>query len=92
MSELLVLRAQLLKTLAAAQERRKEVSDDSWIEHEFSTMLNAVNTERARRRLSPTTRTELKLREQNAIGHVDYSSKFALYCAELALGLPDRGP
>lgn len=92
MSELLVLRAQLLQTLAKAQEKRKEVNDDSWIEHEFTTMLNAVNTERVRRRLSPTTRTELKLREQQALGHVDYSSKFALYCAELALGLPNRGP
>lgn len=92
MSELLVLKAQLLQTLAKAQEKRREVNDDSWIEHEFTTMLNAVNIERVRRRLSPTTRTELQLREQQALGHVDYSSKFALYCAELALGLPNRGP
>lgn len=84
------MKKHMLDTLAAEQEKRND--NPKWLEAEFTLMLNTVNTERVRRRLSPVTREELRRREQLAVGHVDYSSKFALYCAELALGLPDRGP
>jgi hypothetical protein len=92
MNELLVLKQKMLKVLVAEQEKRELVSDNSWILRELTAMLNAVNTERVRRRLSVITMEELQRRERLAQGHSDYSQKVALYCAELALGQPDQGP
>lgn len=91
-AELHVLHKHMREVLAGVQAKREEVSDDSWIRREQEAMLQAVNIERVRRRLSPITMEMLIRREQLAVGHTDYSVKFALYCAELALGLPDRGP
>jgi hypothetical protein len=84
-SVFLELQASMLKTLTKAQECRKTHSD--WHQLEMQVMLNAVNNERGARVLSPITMQQLERVEVGARGHCDYSRKFALYCAELALGL-----
>ena len=56
-----------------------------WVLYERETMLNLVNEQRAKDGKSPINREELLRAERTACGHVDYSRKFALYCAELAL-------
>lgn len=49
-------------------------------------MLDAVNDERERRGFCGSlTIGDLRRIEQSAIGLVDYSNKFALYCAEAAI-------
>lgn len=90
MTELRVLIQKMLAILTAEQEKRGD--DLSWISRELQVMLDAINTERTRRHLSPVTMETLQRRERLAQGHIDYSRKVALYCAELALDLPARGP
>jgi hypothetical protein len=90
--ELKVLHQHMRDVLAAEHAKRDSYKDASWILNEQLAMCQAVNLERVRRRMDPITLKELIEREQLAVGHVDYAHKFALYCAELALGLPDRGP
>jgi len=80
------LMGQMLAVLERAQERRSEVADLSWIEYERAAMHAAVNAERTRRGLPAVTMDAIARVESNACGHVDYSRKFALYCAELAEG------
>lgn len=90
MSELRVLHQHMREVLADVQAKRKEASDSSWILREQEAMLQAVNLERVRRQRAPITMETLIRREQLAVGHTDYSIKFALYCAELVLDLPAR--
>ncbi len=90
MTELRILHKHMQEVLAGAQAKRKGVSDDSWVHHERAAMLQAVNIERGRRWLLPITMETLVRHEQSAVGHIDYSIKFALYWAELALGVPSR--
>jgi hypothetical protein len=52
---------------------------------EQGAMLDAVNAELRSRRKSLTTLNDIIKIEQTALGHVDYSNKFALHCAELVL-------
>lgn len=47
--------------------------------------MHAINCERSKRCLPDIERSEVVAVERSAAGHVDYASKFALYCAELAL-------
>jgi len=55
-------------------------------------MRDAVNKERLDQGLALVTIESVERVETMAEGHSDYSSKFALYCAELALGLRDIKP
>lgn len=48
-------------------------------------MHQAVNKARADRGLPSVSLAEVARVEQQAFGHSDYTKKFALYCAELAL-------
>lgn len=89
-TELIDLRNRFLAQLTEEQDKRGQ--DLSWIEREEQFMFDLVNDERTRRGLSPIALEHVLMRARWATGHVDYSSKFALYCAELALGLTDRGP
>mgnify|MGYP000665061324 CR=1 FL=1 len=91
-SDLRTMHAHMRACLAREHAKREAYPGLAWIDAEQAAMLHAVNLERARRRLPHATLAELQRREQLAVGHVDYATKFALYCAELALGLPDRGP
>jgi hypothetical protein len=85
-----VLRA----TLATAQEERPQRPDlvdgpdgpeCEWAVYERSRMHEAVNAIRAERGLTPLPVEEIARVERLAVGHSDYSSKFAYYCAELAV-------
>ena len=58
----------------------------AWVSFERDTMLAAVNKERSVRGLLPVTLQHFMRVEQLAVGHSDYCTKFALYCAELAMG------
>jgi hypothetical protein len=73
----------LLAILSKAQGQRGIRRD--WIAFEQQTMLDAVNRMRAERGDQPITLATLLKKERLAVGHVDYSSKFALYCAELVM-------
>ncbi len=58
-----------------------------WELFERRAMLAAVNGERASRGLAPVAERDIVDAERSAVGHVDYTDKFALYCARLAVGL-----
>lgn len=77
------LQKQLLAILSKAQEQR--VIRRDWIAFEQQTMLDAVNRMRAERGRETITLTALLKKESLAVGHIDYSSKFALYCAEMVM-------
>jgi hypothetical protein len=87
------LASEFLKILAAAQVLRSAkmawVGDSlEWILYERGVMLEAVNVIRLERDLPLVTLAEIEKVEALATGHVDYSRKFALYCAEMALAMP----
>lgn len=80
------------KTLrsAAAERpfRRGTVTTDDgiemeWVLHERQVMLDAVNTQRRQRGLSPVPLAHVVRAESSACGHVDYAVKFAIGCADL---------
>jgi hypothetical protein len=81
--------------LAAAKERGKRPEaihtefgpEWEWMRFEREAMLAAVNDERARRNLPPVTAGQVQTANIQAGGHVDYADKFALYCAEIAMGI-----
>lgn len=90
------LRDHLLGVLSKAQKERPKLQAEvqvspnrwefAWVTYERLQMLSAVNIERAKRGLSLLTAEDIQRVEQMALGHSDYSLKFALYCMELALG------
>lgn len=86
------LRDHLLDVLSKAQSKyRKEFEWPEWLDHERNAMLEEVNLQRSIRGKIHISLDELIRIETNASGHVDYSSKFALYCAELVLDDPRKG-
>lgn len=98
------LHDKMLKVLVVAQDHRKERQDMvpsnnprekypeiGWVVYERQVMFDAVNTERTNRGLEPIGIEEVARVETTATGHVDYTRKFALYCAELAVSnVPSR--
>lgn len=56
-----------------------------WVLHERAVLLSEVNRVRAETGGAPVEADAIEDAEQGALGHVDYATKFALYCAELAL-------
>ncbi|MEH0657717.1 hypothetical protein QA860_08220 [Streptomyces stelliscabiei] len=83
----------LRATLAAAQAERKQRPDlvdgpdgpeCEWAAFERARMHETVNEIRAERDLPPVSVEEIVRGERMAVGHSDYSLKFAFYCAELA--------
>lgn len=87
---------------AEMRSRRQEEVDDPvkpcpgrtrrWVLYERWRLLEAVNTERHCRGLEPVGASEIKRVELMAFGHSDYAHKYAIYCAELALGESDVQP
>lgn len=57
-----------------------------WVLFERQQMFATVNQVRAEQGLPPVGMAAVERVEQMAVGHVDYFTKFALYCTELALG------
>jgi hypothetical protein len=70
------------EALTQAQSKRKRQTD--WVAFEAAIMLHEVNAFRAERGKAPVDMTTLKKAEGGALGHSDYTRKFALYCLELA--------
>jgi len=86
MNDLPALSDRFHKILVEAQKLRPEKSqwlngELEWVIYERQVMLEAVNTARFNRGLSPLTNVDSA--ERCAVGHIDYTRKFALYCAEL---------
>jgi hypothetical protein len=85
------IREDLLRTLERAASQRKLRVDlvdgePGWVGHERRVMHAAVNRWRCRLALPPVPLVEVERVERSAEGHIDYGSKFALYCADLAIG------
>ena len=80
------LRDHFLAELTKEQARREELGLH-WVLHERQTMCDIVNAERTRGGLRAVAIADIERVETMAEGHSDYSSKFALYCAEIALGI-----
>lgn len=95
MSELRNLAARLLHVLAEAQKERPQrdslteradgTPELEWVAYERNVMKAEVNRIRAEAGREPVSLAQIERVEGQAVGHFDYSSKFALYCAELAL-------
>lgn len=82
------LTADFLRVLGDAQKHRPEksgmIGDElEWVIYEREVMLRAVNAVRLQKK-PQTTIEEVHRVEEMAVGHVDYSHKFAFYCAQLA--------
>lgn len=67
----------------AQKERDKRRVNAGWIDYERNVMHDAVNRLLARVGREPATEQEIRSAESMACGHVDYTKKFALYCAEI---------
>jgi len=61
-------------------------TEPGWVDYERQRMFEAVNWERHLRGIPQVTPQQIIRVETQACGHTDYASKYALYCAELALG------
>lgn|SRR5574338_573523 len=104
LSERLSLMSHFQKVLdSAAKERSKRPefvkgasgwSEPAWVLHERQTMFAEVNRLRGERGRRPVTLEDVAKVERCASGHVDYATKFPLYCAEIVLGespnVPER--
>jgi hypothetical protein len=62
--------------------------DLEWVLFERQTMLDLTNQERKENNLPPIPIEEIIRAENLAIGHCDYTYKFALYCAEISQDQP----
>lgn len=87
-TEKMKLRDHFLDLLSAEQKLRNNCIGTEWIQNERRVMFTEINAQRISRGKSPITLQELINVESMASGHSDYSSKFALYCAELVLDDP----
>ena len=78
-----------LEALEKAQKKRPEKSnwlsnsEIEWMVFERETMLNLINSERKSIGKNPIDMNKVIKVENQAVGHFDYSRKFALYCSEL---------
>jgi len=69
--------------LKRTQKSRKYMDFPDWHNFEKLSMLAAVNEHRAELSREPRSLADIERVEQMASGHIDYTKKFALYCAEL---------
>lgn len=66
-------------------KNRSLYSVDDWILREREFMLSQVNVERAGLGKKKMTLSDIERAETMAVGHCDYTRKFAWYCVELVL-------
>lgn len=95
-SELLAVQDTLRAALCAAAEERPARWDrvtlpdgntvPAWVTDEAKQMAAIVNEHRTRRGLDPVSLEHILRVEASAAGHADYAHKYALRCAQLALG------
>lgn len=90
--------ADVLTTAAKHRHKREDVvgtgsyTELGWVVYEREQMTNAVNLVRLNRGLPAVTVEDVRSVEHEAEGHADYASKFAFYCAELAIGINNPQP
>lgn len=77
------LHHELHELLCAEAAKRDQRQGLSWIGIERQAMCDAVNEHRSARGKAPLPLSEIARVEAMACGHVDYGTKFALYCTEL---------
>jgi len=75
------------QTAAKERNTRPSHGPGNWIEYEREMMHEAVTKERAKLGKGPIPITRVERVESMAAGHVDYSDKWPLYCAELVLDM-----
>jgi hypothetical protein len=81
----------VIQTAAKERPKRPEMvhvdneSVPAWALYEQGKMLEAVNLALADRNRPPVQLANIQKVEHMAMGHVDYASKFALYCTEIVL-------
>jgi uncharacterized protein YkuJ len=94
MSQLLLVMERLQAVFEqAAKDRDKRPdfvtkdgrTEPAWVAYEREMMHEAVTKERAKLGKGPIALKKIERVERMALGHVDYSAKFSLYCAELVL-------
>jgi hypothetical protein len=73
----------LHETLCAEAQKREGREATVWIAAEREALFGAVNRFRALDGKAPVTVDRIERVEQTALGHVDYGTKIALYCAEI---------
>jgi len=71
---------------AAERKKRPDFKDDDGIKVPEWVLFERENVVREERGLDPVSAEAVAKVEQMACGHVDYSTKYPLYCAELAVG------
>jgi hypothetical protein len=81
--------------LIEAQKHRDERQDLvhgelGWVVFERETMFAAVNKKRVEFNLPTITLEHLKRVEAQAVGHTDFTHKFALYCAEISIWVEEK--
>lgn len=78
--------------LCAEQERRDQHSTPedpgAWILKEREAMLTEVNEHRNNLGKEPLSLEDVERVENRAVGHFDYTQKYALYCTELVEDTP----
>ena len=60
-------------------------TEPGWVTHERELMLRLVNDTRREHGMAPASREKLMVVENSAVGHSDYTLKFSIRAAELAL-------
>lgn len=75
------LHQELHELLCSEADKRDQRED--WVMAERGALCDAVNRHRTRLGKSPVTMDDVERVEQQAVGHTDYGTKFALYCTEL---------
>jgi hypothetical protein len=87
------IRDRLLKVLEKEQALREKRPYPKWHQAELKAMCCAVNRIRKQTGCAaPVVMADIERVETMASGHTDYSTKFALYCAELAMGVERPEP
>jgi hypothetical protein len=97
-NNLSLLAARFKGILAEAQKQRPQrdelttgpdgTPEMAWAAYERSVMHQEISDFRAKSGHSPIPLSLVEQVDRQAAGHVDYSTKFARYCAELALNVP----
>jgi hypothetical protein len=101
-NNLSLLAARFKGVLAEAQKQRPQrdelttgpdgAPEMAWAAYERGVMHQEINDFRAKSEHSPIPLILVEQADRQAAGHSDYSTKFAWYCAELALNVPMSRP
>lgn len=80
----------LRDVLVAEQEKRNQRRgfighEPEWVQVERLAMLDRVNLLRSRRGYGPVSLDDVTAKENQACGHSDYTTKYAIGCADLVV-------